>query len=145
LRHVPYRGTPAALSDLVTGRISIYIASLAELLEQHKSGAVRVLATTGATRSALLPDIATMNESGFDFEAPGWFGIYAPAHTSNDTLDRLHKAITAAVQLPETRTRCTALGFEPTGSTAGQLKELQRQQFDRWGAIVRASGYKSQT
>lgn len=68
---MPYRGTPAALSDLLTGRISIYIASLAELVEHHKNGAVQILATTGTTRSAFLPEIPTMKESGFDFKAPG--------------------------------------------------------------------------
>ena len=144
LRHVAYRGTPAALPDLLTGRVPMYLASSAELLEQHKSGGIRILAIAEATRSPILPDIPTLKESGVDVEAPGWFAFYAPAHTSSEMIEDLAKAIVVAARAPETRTKIRALGFEPTGTTPAELKELQRAQFERWGSVVMASGFKAE-
>jgi tripartite-type tricarboxylate transporter receptor subunit TctC len=144
LRHVAYRGTPAALPDLLTGRVPMYIASSAELLEQHKSGGISILAIAEATRSPILPDIPTLKESGVDVDAPGWFAFYAPAHTPAEVIESLAKAIVAATRAPETHAKILALGFQPTGTTPEELKQLQRAQFERWGPMVKASGFKAE-
>jgi tripartite-type tricarboxylate transporter receptor subunit TctC len=81
LRHVVYRGTPAALPDLLAGRIPMYMASTAELMEQYRVGRIRILATTDVSRSPFSPNIATFRESGFDILTPAWFAVYAPAKT----------------------------------------------------------------
>ena len=142
LRHVAYRGTPAALPDLLTGRVPVYLASSAELLEQHKTGGLRILAIAEANRSLILPEIPTLKESGVDVDAPGWFAFYAPAHTPEEIIQTLAKEIVAATQATETRTKIQALGFEPTGTTPEELRQLQRDQFDHWGSVVKASGFK---
>jgi tripartite-type tricarboxylate transporter receptor subunit TctC len=144
LRHVAYRGTPTALPDLLTGRVPMYMASSAELLEQHKSGGIRILAIAEAMRSPILPEIPTLKESGVDVDAPGWFAFYAPARTPGETIDTLAKAIVAATRAPETRAKIAALGFQPTGTTPEELKQLQRAQFERWGPIVTTSGIKAE-
>ena len=78
LRHVPYKGTPAALPDLMTGRLPMLVTVAGEFIEHHKAGTIRILATAGASRSRFLPDVPTLRESGFDLEASGWFAMYAP-------------------------------------------------------------------
>jgi tripartite-type tricarboxylate transporter receptor subunit TctC len=141
-RHVAYRGTPAALPDLLSGRIAVFVSSPAELIELHKSGSIRILATTGVSRSAILPDVPTLRESGIDVVVPGWFAFYAPAHTSPAVVERLQNEISAIVRLPEVQAKILAVGFEPTPTTSAELKQIQLNEFERWGAIVRASGYK---
>lgn len=145
LRHVAYRGTPAALPDLLAGRIPLYIAGAAELAEQHKSGGLRILAIAASSRSALMPDIPTLKESGIDLDAPTWFAFYAPAGTPRDIVERLEKEIIAATRAPQVRTKILAMGYEPTGTPSEALRVTQRTEFDRWGMIVRASGYKAES
>jgi tripartite-type tricarboxylate transporter receptor subunit TctC len=140
LRHVPYRGTPAALPDVLAGRIPLYIALAAELIEQHKSGAIRILAMAGAARSPFLPDVPTLKESGINIEAPGWFAFYAPAHTPGDIVERLESTILAATRAPDASAKIVTMGFQPTGTTSEELRKIQREEFERWGAIVKASG-----
>ena len=144
LRHAPYRGTPAALPDLLSGRIAVYIASTAELTELHKSGSIRILATTGSSRSAVLPDIPTLKENGIDVDAPAWFAFFAPARTPVEIIERLHKEITTVAHLPEVHAKIMTIGFEPTATTPAELREMQRVELERWGPIVKASGYKPQ-
>jgi tripartite-type tricarboxylate transporter receptor subunit TctC len=140
LRHVPYRGTPAALPDLLAGRIPLYIALAAELIKQHNSGAIRIIATADAARSPILPDVPTLRESGIDINAPGWFGFYARARTPEGIVESLEKNIVAATRAPDSRARILALGFQPTGTTSAEFRKIQREEFDRWGPIVKASG-----
>lgn len=142
LRHVPYRGTPAALPDLLAGRVPVYVASLAELIEHHKSGGIRVLATASDVRSPLLTDVPTLRESGVDIDAPGWFAFYAPASTPAATRERLEKAIATAARSPELRAKIEALGFQPTDLTAQDLVRVQRVEFDAWGRVVKSTGFK---
>jgi tripartite-type tricarboxylate transporter receptor subunit TctC len=143
LRHVAYKGTPAALPDLMTGRLPMYIASAAEFTEHHKAGNIRILATLGASRSRFLPDLPTLRESGFDIEAPNWFAMYAPAGTSATVAERLQAAIIDALHNAEIRTRIETLGFEIVGTTGEALAQIQRAEYERWGPIVKASGFKA--
>jgi tripartite-type tricarboxylate transporter receptor subunit TctC len=142
LRHAAYRGTPAALPDLMGGRIPTYIAATAELIEHAKTGRIRILATTDAVRSAWLPNIPTFRESGFDIQMAAWWAVYAPAGTPGAIVARLNRAIVAIVRAPDVRARILALGFQPTGTTAEELNEIQRADYDKWGTIVKASGFQ---
>jgi tripartite-type tricarboxylate transporter receptor subunit TctC len=144
LRHVAYKGTPAALPDLLEGRLPLYIASNAELMEHHKSGGVRILAIAGAARSPFLPDVPTLKESGVTFSADGWFAFYAPAQTQPAMLERLENAILAAARSARIRDRMLAMGFQPTTTTSEELKRVQRAEFDAWANAVKATGFKSQ-
>jgi tripartite-type tricarboxylate transporter receptor subunit TctC len=143
-RHAPYRGTPAAIPDLLSGRIAVYIASPADLIELHNSGSIRIMATTGSSRSAILPDIPTLKESGIDVVVPGWFAFYAPAGAPAELVERLQNEIIAIVRLPDVQAKILAIGFEPTTTTSSELRKIQQAEFDRWAPIVKASGYKPQ-
>jgi tripartite-type tricarboxylate transporter receptor subunit TctC len=144
LRHVPYRGTPTAVPDLITGRLPMYIASVAEFIEYHKAGSIRILATMGASRSRFLPDIPTLRESGFDIEAAAWFAIWAPAGTPANVAERLRAAIIDALRNAEIRTRIDTLGFDIAGTTGEELARIQRAEYEFWGPIVKASGFKAE-
>jgi len=144
LRHAAYKGTPSALPDLLAGRLPLYIALTSELIEQHKSGAIRILAIAAAARSPFLPDVPTLKESGIDINGPGWFAFYAPARTPTDVVERLEKEIVATMLAPDTRTKILTMGFQPTGTTSSELKKLQREDFERWGILVKASGFKAE-
>ena len=143
LRHAPYKGTPAALPDLLAGRIPLYIALSAELIAQHKSGAIRLLATADTARSPFLPDVPTLRESGLAIDAPGWFGFYAPVGTPGDVLARLETEIIAATAASETHAKILAMGYQPTATSSAQLRQIQREDFERWGRLVKASGFKA--
>jgi tripartite-type tricarboxylate transporter receptor subunit TctC len=140
LRHLPYRGTPAALPDLLAGRLPLYIALAAELIEQHKSGAIRILAMADTARSPFLPDVPTLKERGIDIDAPGWFAFYAPARTPRNILGRLEEKIIAATHAPDIRAKILAMGFQSAGTTSDELRKIQRKEFERWGPIVETSG-----
>jgi len=142
MRHVPYRGTPAALPDLIAGRLPVYLASTAELVEHHKSGGLRILATAGGERLATLPDIPTLKESGVNIEAPGWFAFYAASGTPKAMADRLEQEIAAAAAMPAVRTKIEALGFQATDPSSHNLTRVQRAEFDAWADVVKVAGFK---
>lgn len=142
MRHVPYRGTPAALPDLMAGRLPIYLASTAELVEHHRSGGLRILATAGGERLPMLADVPTLKESGVNIEAPGWFAFYASSGTPKAVTARLEQEIAAAANTQAVRARIEALGFQSTDVTAQDLERVQRAEFETWAAVVKATGFK---
>jgi tripartite-type tricarboxylate transporter receptor subunit TctC len=141
LRHVGYRGSAAALTDLVGGQIPIVVTTTSDLLEQHKSGRIRVLATSDVGRSPFLPELPTFKEAGYDIQGTGWYGVFAPAKTPADIVERLNKAIVAAVQAPAVRERLLAFGLQPTGTSAAELARIQQADSALWEPAVKASGF----
>jgi tripartite-type tricarboxylate transporter receptor subunit TctC len=144
LRHVAYRGTAAALPDLFAGRIPAHFAASAELIEHHTGGKLRILAIGGARRSPSLPDVPTFQEGGADIDATGWYALYAPARTPADVIQGLEAEIMAVARDPEMRTRILATGFRPTGTTGGELAQIQRTEFEHWKRVVAAAGLKGE-
>jgi tripartite-type tricarboxylate transporter receptor subunit TctC len=142
LRHVTYRGNPQAITDLIGGHLAIFFTSTQDLVEAHKSGRIRVLATSGAERSTVLPEVPTFAESGYGIRADGWHGIYAPAKTPADIVARLNQAVVEAVHAPEFRGRVMALGLRPTGTSAADLANIQKADSVLWGPVIRASGFR---
>ena len=141
LRHVGYRGSAAALIDLVAGQLPVVVTTTSDLLEQHKAGRIRVLATSGRQRSPFLPDIPTFKEAGYAIEGTGWYGAFAPAGTPPDLVEKLSKVLAAAVRAPQTRERLLAFGLQPTGTTAAELAAIQKADSELWAPAVKASGF----
>lgn len=142
LRHVPYRGTPAAMPDVLAGRVPVYLASLAELIEHHRSGGIRVLATASDVRSPLLPDVPTLMETGVNIDAPGWFAFYAAAGVPAGLRSHLETAIGAAARTAELRAQIEALGFQPTDTSPRDLERIQRAQFEAWAQVVKSHRFQ---
>ena len=126
LRHVAYKGNPQAITDLIGGHLPIFFTSTPDLVESHKAGRIRVLATSGARRSASLPEVPTFAEAGYRIRGEGWYGIYAPAKTPPEAVARLNAAIVSAVRAPEIKNRITALGLQPTGTSGPELAKIQK-------------------
>jgi len=142
LNHIGYRGTGPALSDLLGGQISAFMGVVSDVATQHKAGRLRALATSGARRARELPDVPTFKELGYDIEGGGWYAAYAPAKTPRDVLERLAGAIVEAIKSPEVRGKLEALGMEPTGLGSADLARIHRSDHDKWGPVIRASGFK---
>lgn len=141
LRHVGYRGSAAALTDLVAGQIPIVVTTTSDLLEMHKSERIRVLATSDRQRSPFLPDLPTFKEAGYAIEGTGWYGVYAPAKTPAGIVEPITKALAAAVRKPEVRERLLAFGLQPTGTTGAELARIQKADSELWAPAVTASGF----
>ncbi|MGQ0512091.1 MAG: tripartite tricarboxylate transporter substrate-binding protein [Betaproteobacteria bacterium] len=142
MTHIPYKGTAPALTDLVGGQISSFMGTASDLAAQHRAGKLRIVATSGAARARMVGDAPTFKELGFNIEGAGWYAAYAPAKTPKETVDRLAGAIVAAIKAPDIREKLEALGMEPTGLGPEDLARIHRMDFDKWGPVIKASGFK---
>ena len=141
--HVPYRGSAAAMPDLMSGRVSFMFDNLPSALPQGRAGKVKVLAQTCATRSPSAPDLPTMEESGFpDFAIEGWYGIFAPARTPRPIVDKLSADINKALRQPDSLERWKALGFDPIGTTPEAFAERQKADLAYWKKMIEDTGIK---
>ena len=142
LVHVGYKGAAPAEADVLSGQIAAVSSGLWDLVPLHRAGRLRILATSGAERSPLLPTVPTFREQGYPaIEAAGWHGVYAPAGTPARVIDRYSAAIVAAVRTPELGDKLAALGLEPTGTTPEVLASIMADDIKRWRPIVKASGF----
>jgi len=132
LKAVTYRGSAAALTDLIAGQVPLVFTTTTDLLELHKAGRVRVLATSGAQRSPFLSDVPTFKEAGYDIQGSGWYGMFAPAKTPSDIIERYNKVVVAAIAKPEVRNRLLAFGLEPTSTTAEEFAAIQKADSELW-------------
>src|SRR5690349_22064974 len=140
---VAYRGTPAFMPDLLSGRISMSFANIVNVVPLAREGKLRALAVTSIKRSALAPDLPTMAESGFPgFEAVPWFGLVAPAGTPKDVLDKLHGETVKSLATPEVRRKFDELGLEPVGNTPAEFAAITRKEMVEWAKVIKEAGIK---
>ena len=144
MQHVPYKGSAAALTDVLAGNLTFMFDILVTSLPQARGGRVRALAITSATRSPFASDIPTMAESGIkgysDAGADLWFGIVAPAGLDRGIARTLNQKLIEALRSPEIRERLSAQAFELWTSTPEQFARVIRTDYEKWGRIVKASG-----
>ena len=140
--HVGYKGSAPAITDVVGGQLPAFMGTASDLAAQHKSGKLRVIATSGAQRARVMPEVPTFREQGFAIEGGGWYAAYAPAKTPKDAIDRLAAAIIEGVRAPDVREKLEAMGMEPTGLGPAELARIQKADYDKWGPVIKASGFK---
>lgn len=139
--HVPYKGSGPALTDLISGRIDTFMASVPTALAQIKGGKLKALAVSSAKRSPALPDVPTMQEAGLKgFDSTTWFGILVPAGTPKPIIDKLSAAINAALKAPEVAEKIALEGGAPLGGTVVQFDAYLKSELTTWSAVVKASG-----
>jgi tripartite-type tricarboxylate transporter receptor subunit TctC len=144
MTHVPYKGAAPAMNDLVGGQIQLMFDNLASSLGQVKAGRIKALAVTTAKRTALAPDLPTIAESGLPgFDISTWFGIFVPAGTPRDIVERLHAEFARALAMPDVREKMLALGAEPVGSRPGEFAAYIRAEADKYARVIHASGAKA--
>ena len=145
LVHVPYKGTALAIPDVANGSVAMLFDSLASVMPHVKSGKVRPLAINAPRRSQLLPDVPTLAEAGMpEFDRYTWFGMFAPAGTPREIVERLQREIVASLQSSDVLERFGNVGAEPVGSTPAEFVERIRSDAARWGEVIRIANVKPQ-
>jgi tripartite-type tricarboxylate transporter receptor subunit TctC len=145
ITHVPYRGAAPAITDLIAGQIDGVVDNPPTVIAHIQAGRLRPLAIAAKQRLPLLPDVPTAAEQGIaNYEASSWFGIAAPAGTPPAVIERLHKAIAAAVKSPAMQERFSKSGAQLVGDTPAQFAARIRAEYKRWGEIIRAANIKAE-
>ena len=144
LTHVPYAGAPQSVIDLIAGRLDVMLNSIPPALPHVKAGRLRALGVAGAARSALLPDIPTVDEAAGlrGFQAGNWLGLLAPAGTPRAIVARLNAVAVQTVRNPETRARLIAIGGDPVGNSPQEFAAFLRADYEKNGAAARQAGLK---
>ncbi len=138
LVHVPYKGGGPAMQGLLGGQISAYFATPVAAGPHMKAGKARALASTGTTRSAFLPEVPTVAESGYPgYEATNWYAYVAPAKTPKDIVERLNREIVRALGSPEVKELLAKQGLEPKPSTPEELARTMEREYATWGRVVK--------
>jgi tripartite-type tricarboxylate transporter receptor subunit TctC len=146
LLHVPYKGTGQALTDLLAGQVDLLFAPSQTVIQHVRAGKLRALATTGARRTATLPDLPTVAESGLPgYEALGWFGVLAPAATPRAIVERLSADANRVLADPDVRSRMIALGADPRGNTPEEFARFIRDDQAKWAKLMREAGIKPES
>jgi tripartite-type tricarboxylate transporter receptor subunit TctC len=139
---VPYKGGSPAMTDLAGGQLPILINGLSDMLEMHRAGKIRVLATTGEKRSTLLPEVPTLMESGVNVSSVITVGIFGPPGMAPELVRRLNTAITQAVTAPDVLDRFSKYGLVPATAQPQELAATLAAESARLAVLVKASGYK---
>jgi tripartite-type tricarboxylate transporter receptor subunit TctC len=144
LVHVPYKGTPAAHTDLLSGQISLMWDNIVAVTPHIRSGKLRPIAVTSAQRAASLPDVPTMAEAGLaGFEAVSWIGALVPAGTPKPIVDRIHTDLVAVLRMPDVQEKLAASGAVLVGNTQEQFAEWNRREIAKWSKAVKDSGARA--
>jgi tripartite-type tricarboxylate transporter receptor subunit TctC len=142
--HVPYRGLATSLTDLLGGQVQVAFASTVSSIEYVKTGRLRALAVTAATRSDALPDVPTVDEFVPGYEASIWFGIGAPKKTPTGILDKLNNEINAAVADPNMKARLADLGGTILAGSPADFGKFIADETEKWGKVIRAVNIKAE-
>ena len=142
--HVAYKGGAPMLNDLMGGQIACGMDTHIELIELHKSGKIRILASFAEKRSPVLPEIPTMAELGFkDATGSGWYSLWAPAKTPTATIAALNKALNGALANADVKEKLARTGTEPAMSTPEGLEKFRLAEIEKWRPVIVASGFKA--
>lgn len=142
--HIPYRGTGLVITDLVAGQIAFLMDSVVSAQPHIKDGRVRPLAVSGTKRSTALPNVPTFAEAGvpgMDFN--NWFGVFAPAGTPPDIVQRLNRELNAVLRAPDVIERLERVGADPAGGTPEQFAKVYRDEAENWKAVIQRAGIKA--
>ena len=141
--HIPYKGMALAFPDIISGQVQVAISSALTMLPHLRGGRVHALGVTSRRRMPVLPEVPTIEESGFSgFEVTQWYGMMAPAHTPRAIRLTLQQEVSRALQAPEVRARLLAEGAEPVGNTPDEFAARLKDEFAKWTKTIRSAGIK---
>jgi tripartite-type tricarboxylate transporter receptor subunit TctC len=143
LTHVPYKGTASVMQAMMSAEIPAAVLTVADWGTLVQSGKGRMLAVSSAQRIAQYPGVPTFKESGYDIEGSAWYALFAPAGTPRPIVDKLAAAAIDAVRQPDVRQKLEPLGLEVTGLGPAEMGRILRADYDKWGPVIRASGFKA--
>jgi tripartite-type tricarboxylate transporter receptor subunit TctC len=144
ITHVPYKGAPQAVTDLIGGSgVSLMFNSIPPVIQHIKAGRLKLLGVSSAKRSPQLPDVPTVSESGVPgYESITWFGLLAPAKTPKAIVARLNELLVKVVRAPELKAQFEIQGYDPVGSSATEFSTFIRAESEKYSRVVRLSGAK---
>jgi tripartite-type tricarboxylate transporter receptor subunit TctC len=143
LEHIPYKSSGPALNDLLGNQVSFMFDNTSVILPHAKAGKLRILATSGAQRSAVTKDVPTLMESGLaNYEIIGWWALLAPAGTPPAIIEKLNMEVVKALEAPEVKNRLLAIGNEPYATTAAQAKQYIESELKKFKPVVELAGAK---
>jgi tripartite-type tricarboxylate transporter receptor subunit TctC len=146
LKHVPYRGSLPAIADMIGGTLASASTPTGDALANHKAGKIRILATSGATRSPFAPEVPTYAEQGFpELTADEWFGIYAPARTPENVVANANAAINAALRDKAVIDALAVSALVARGSSPADMERSQKEELTRWGPVVKRIGFTAES
>jgi len=140
--HVPYRGAAPAITDLIGGQVQVMFAPISNSIEHIRTGKLRALAVTTATRAEALPDIPTVGDFAPGYEASTWFGIGVPKNTPPEIVERLNKEINASLADPTMKARLADLGTVVFGGSPADFGKFIADETEKWGKVIRANNIK---
>jgi tripartite-type tricarboxylate transporter receptor subunit TctC len=138
--HVPYRGAALALTDLIGGQVQVMFENPLSSIEFIRTGKLRPLAVTTATRSEVLPDLPTVSDFVPGYEASGWFGVGVPKGTPDEIIDKLNKEINAILADPKAKARFAELGASLMPGSPADFGKFVADETDKWAKVVKFSG-----
>src|SRR5262245_34539857 len=142
LVHVPYPGSPQAMTAVIRGDVQMGCLPAIAVTPQLGSGKVKILVVSTAQRSALLPDIPTLKEAGIDVEADAWMGLIAPARTPEVVIARIHDEVVEAIKAPELRDKLATQLMEPVGNSPAEFRAVIEREVARWSPVIKAIDLK---
>ena len=143
MQHVPYRGSVAGLTDLISGRVQVMFDNLPSSIEHIKAGRIRALAVTPATRAPALPDVPTIGETVPGYVGGGWTGIAAPANTPAEIINLLNREVNAALVDPTIKERLESLGNPILTMSPAEFHKLIVEETDRWAKVIKFANIKA--
>jgi tripartite-type tricarboxylate transporter receptor subunit TctC len=142
--HISYNGGAPLQTAVLGDQVPAGIDVVFEFLQNHRAGKARIIATSGRARAKVLPDVPTFAEQGFpNIVGQGWFGLYAPPKTAAAEVERVNKALNKALASPDVIEKFLSLGLETGGGSVADLVRIMETDTNRWGPIVKASGFKA--
>ncbi len=142
MNHVPYKGAPPALIDVMSGQVDLMFANIVGVLQHIRSGKVRAIAVSSVRRAATLPDVPSVADTFPEFDATGWTGMFVPAGTSKDIVARLHADISRVLARHDVRERLANQGADVVASTPAELAKFVRKESAHYAKIIRSSGIR---
>ena len=143
MQHIPYKGSPPALQDVMGGQVSMTFDNITTAWPLTKGGKLRALAVTTAKRSPIAPDVPTLAEAGLvGYEIGSWQGVFAPAGTPPAVVRRLNAEIVKIINAPDVQEKLLGLGAEPVANTSEEFATMVKAEVVKWGDVVRKSGAK---
>jgi tripartite-type tricarboxylate transporter receptor subunit TctC len=143
--HVPFRGGPPAIAEIIAGRVDMMFGNLAKILPHIRSGAVRPIDFTSVPPSPVLPGVPTIADSGLpQFATDNWFGIAAPGATPRPILGRLYAEVNRALQNPEVAQRLISLGYQPRGGTIEEMVTTIQRDRAKWKGVIEANNIRAE-
>jgi tripartite-type tricarboxylate transporter receptor subunit TctC len=143
--HVPYKGSSQAHVDILGGNVEMMFDTTSSAMPHIKSGRFRPLAVTSPQRSAELPNVPTIAEAGYPAaEMTTWYGLFVTGGTPKPVVDKLHAELARVLKLPDVQAKLKGLGGEPGNLTIDQFADMNRQEFDRFGKLIRAANIKAE-